>query len=300
MLDIASRARGRTLFWLSALAALFVVAFALVAARPASAADMPQTDWSFYVTALNTSEAETLGCNQGEFDADHGDINSTVTLDFGGQDSSNNGTILTFSGTVVSYGDVEAYAETFGFWYWDCTGADTTSLLTLSIGTNNSAYYVNSTGGASWAGVVNAVTSYMDNYGQVQVWGGNDMELDWDTYAATSSWESGYAAHTSQDYTDYGDAAGCPPYGSCDNGWTQHDVYLVAWGDAPAWATPEIYTSATASEWISISDTYGPIVFWGPMDEYDLDSSTLTPAQAWSDLCSSQTCEYSLQIHKAT
>jgi hypothetical protein len=300
MLGISSWARGRAPFWLSALAALFVVALGLVAARPASAADMPQTDWSFYVTNISTSEAHTLGCNQGKFDADHGDIDSTVTLDFGGQNSSNNGTILVFSGTPVSYGDVESFAETFGYWYWDCTGADTTSLLTLSVGTNTSAYYVDSAGGASWAGVVNAVADYMDSYGQVQVWGGDDMELAWATYAATSSWESGYAAHTSQDYTDYGDANSCPPYGSCYGSWTQHDVYLLAWGDTPAWATPEIYYTADASEWISISDTYGPIDFWGPMDEYDLDSSTLTPAQAWSALCSSQTCEYSLQIHEET
>lgn len=296
------RARARTVAWLGALASVLVVASGLAATSPASASTQPPTDWSFYVTSLNTNTAATLGCNQGHFDASHGNINSTVTLDFGGQNSTNNGTILTFSGTHVSYGQVESYAETFGYNYWICTGADTTSNLTLSIGTNNSAYYVNSTGGASWAGVVNAVVSYMNQFGQVTVWGANDMELDWDSYSATSSWESGYASHTSALYNDYGDAAGCPPYGSCDNGWTQHDVYLVAWGDPPAESTPEIYYTSQGNEWVSVSNTQGRIIFWAPWDEHDLDTSTLTAAGAWSALqCSgSQTCVYSAEIHKAS
>jgi hypothetical protein len=294
--------RGRALAWLGGVASLTAVTLGLAVPGAASASSMPQTDWSYYVTSLNTSTAATLGCNQGKFDASHGNINSTATLDFGGQNSSNNGTILTFSGTQVSYSQVESYAETFGYNYWLCTGADTTSYLTMSIGTNNSAYYVNSSGGASWAGVVNAVASYMNSYGQVTVWGANDMELDWASYSATSGWESGYAGHTSALYNDYGDAAGCPPYGSCDNGWTQHDVYLVAWGDPPAEVTPEIYYTSQGNEWVSVSNTQGLISFWGPLDEYDLDSGTLTASQAWSALqCNgAQTCLFSLQIHKAS
>ena len=285
------------------LIAFVLMAIGIVAvAAPASASSMPPTDWSYYVTKLDTSTAATLGCNQGKYDASHGNVDSTATLDFGGQNSGNTGTYLTFSDTSVSYSAIESYAKNFAYNYWICTGSDTTSYLTMSLGTNNSAYYVNSTGGASWAAAVNNVISYMNNYGQVTTWGANDMELDWAGYSATASWESGYAGHTSALYNDYGDAAGCPPYGSCDNGWTQHDVYQVAWGDAPAEATPEIYYTSQGNEWVSVSNNQGRITFWAPWDEYDLDNSTLTAAGAWSALqCDgSQSCLYSMQIHKAS
>ncbi len=271
------------------------------AASSASAASMPQTDWSFYVTELNTSTAQTLGCNQGKFDASHGNVNSIVTLDFGGQNSGNTGTYLPFSNTDVSYSQIESYADNFAYNYWVCTGSDTSSTLFLAIGTNTSAYQVNGSGGASWAAVVNSVTSYMTAYGQVAVWGGDDMELAWATYSATQSWETGYADHTSSLYVDYGDANSCPPYGSCYGSWTQHDVWTVAWGDPSAWPEPEIYYTGDGNEWVSISETQGGMSFWAPMDEYDLNSATLTPSGAWSALqCGgSQICEYSTQIHKS-
>ncbi len=265
----------------------------------------PSTDWSFYVTSMNYTTASTLGCNQGKYDAAHGNKNSTVTLDFGGQNSTNTGTLLPFSNTSVTYAQVETYAENFAYNYWSCAGPnDKTSQLTLALGTNNSAYYVNSAGGAAWAGVVNAVIGYLDShgYGQVVVWGGSDMELAWNTYSNTANWVSGYQSRTSAMYVDYGDAAGCPPYGNCSNGWTQADVYNIAWGFPQAQAEPEIYYNSQALEWGNISNTVGRILFWAPMDEYDLDSSTLTASQAWSALgcaAGSQSCSASTEIHKA-
>ena len=266
---------------------------------------MPANDWSFYVTRMDYSTAAQLGCDQGKFDASHGNINSTVILDFGGQNSSNTGTLLTFSNTSVTYSAIEAYAETFAYNYWSCTGAnDKTSQLTLALGTNNSAYYVNSAGGAAWAGVVNAVVSYLKShgYGQVVVWGANDIELSWNTYSNTANWESGYASHTSAMYLDFGDAAGCPPYGSCTNGWTQYQVWMMAWGFAPAQVAPEIYYTSQGTEWQAISNTQGRIHFWAPLDEYTLDKNTLTPSGAWSALgCSTgaQYCSAKTQIHKS-
>ena len=265
----------------------------------------PATDWSYYVTSMNYTTAATLGCNQGKYDGSHGNINSTVTLDFGGQNSTNTGTLLPFSNASVTYSSIEAYAEAFAYNYWSCTGSnDQTSQLTLALGTNNSAYYVNSAGGAAWAGVVNAVIGYLNShgYGQVVVWGGSDIEVSWNTYANTANWVSGYASHTSAMYVDYGDAGGCPPYGSCNNGWTQYDVYMVAWGFPLAQAEPEIYYNSQALEWGAVSNTQGRIQFWAPMDEYDLDTSTLTSSQAWSALgCSSgsQNCSASTEIHKS-
>lgn len=50
----------------------------------------PPTDWSFYISSNNGSQANTLGCNQGKFDASK-IVNSEVVLDFGGQNSSGTG-----------------------------------------------------------------------------------------------------------------------------------------------------------------------------------------------------------------
>ena len=51
-----------------------------------------------------------------------------------------------------------------------------------------------------------------------------------------------------------------------------------------------------------------PILFDGPLDEYNRDASTLTPAQAWADLwndinsysSTAFTPPYSLEIHNLT
>ncbi|HET9127925.1 MAG TPA: hypothetical protein VFN73_07580 [Propionibacteriaceae bacterium] len=298
-------APGRVLAALVTLASLVVVAASMVTSTGrAFAGSMPANDWSFYVTSMNDGTASALGCNQGKYDASHGRINSDVTLDFGGQNSTNGGTLLPFSNTSVSYGAIEAYAENFAYNYWNCTASDSTSQLTLSLGTNTSAYDVNSAGGAAWAGVVNAVTSYLRShgYGQVVVWGASDIEVEWDTYAHTAAWESGYAAHTSAMYVDYGDASGCPPYGGCANGWTQSDVYDIAWGFAPAQVEPEIYYQSQGTEWASVSNTQGRIHFWAVLDEYNLDNTTLSPSGAWAALGCSTGAEYcsdKTQIHKA-
>lgn len=294
-----------------ALIVFFVAGLSMFAgAAPAAAASIPPDDYSYYVTALNPNTASTQGCKQGNYDSSHGRIDSTVTLDFGGQNSSNTGTYLTFSNTSVSYSSIESYAETFAYNYWLCTGTDTTSNLTMSIGTNNSAYYVNSTGGSTWGTVVNTVINYLssNSIGQVVVWGANDMELDWNSYSATYSWKSGYASRTSALYNNYGDAAGCPPYGSRDNGWSQADVWYLSWGASDAEATPEIYYVSQGNEWVAVSNDYGlgvhgaRIVFWAPWDEYDLDSNTLTPTGAWYALqCNgSQLCIFAIQIHRVS
>ena len=99
------------------------------------------TDWSFYVETTSTTTLYNLGCNQGHFDANNGKSNSAVVLDFGAQNSANTGT-TEINGVGISYGTVESLAEQFARGYFICTGADTTSLQSLGVGTNNSAYQV--------------------------------------------------------------------------------------------------------------------------------------------------------------
>lgn len=259
---------------------------------------MPDNDWSFYMRSSSTSEAYTLGCNQGTNDASYSPpLNSEVVLDFGGQLSDGSGTEL-INGTYATNAQIEAIAEQFVYGCWECVGiGDNTSVLRLGIGTNNSNYDVSSSGGDTWAQVVAIVASYTANAGyssQISVGGANDMEPIYDDASDTRAWVNGFAnAAPNGFYVDYGSAGGCPEYsasnGPCNDGWTQDDVYYVSWGTNPSFALPEIYNSAMANEWAMISlygaQTYGyKIDFDGPLDEYDLDSSTNSPSDAWNQL----------------
>lgn len=304
--------RGSKLAWISASAAVAVVTIGLTGITPASATPAkPQTDWSFYVLSTSTTTAYDLGCNQGSFDASHSDADSEVFLDFGGQVSG--GTEL-INGTVISNATVESLAENFADGYWICTGADVTSNLNLAVGTNNSID-VGTSQGETWAGVANAVTTWVtDNAGQVSVWGGDDIEPGFGSESAAIAWSNGFGDDTDTLYLNYGSADGCPESsygnGSCNNGWDQYDVWYVSWGSAPAVAAPEIYGSGTASEWTMIclygvNHQSGEVLYQGPLDENDLNSGTYTSTQAWdqfeNDLNSysscAQTMPYSLEVH---
>jgi len=100
----------------------------------------PATDWSFYVISSDTQTAYNLGCNQGHFDAGFSPPrNSLVVLDFGKQNSAGTGTVMTFNKLPLTNSQVESIAYQFSLGYWNCTGtADSTSVLTLGIGTNDS------------------------------------------------------------------------------------------------------------------------------------------------------------------
>ncbi|HLG77381.1 MAG TPA: hypothetical protein VKX46_13280 [Ktedonobacteraceae bacterium] len=256
----------------------------------------PPTDKSYYITTTSTSSAYNLGCNQGTLDASFSPpVNSEVVLDFGGQNSSGTGTLL-INGTSITNAQIESVAEQFSSGYWNCTGNDSTSKVTLGIGTNNSYYDVSSSGGNAWAQVISAVINSNKSSGydaQVVIDGANDMEPDFGSASGTIAWAQGYANVFPAPYINYGSADGCPSSssanGSCNNGWNQYDVWYVSWGSPPAKPLPEIYYSVQAQQWTMIS-LYGAqsqnkvVRMQGPLDEYDLDSSTDTSAQAWSQL----------------
>jgi hypothetical protein len=306
---IVRRRRRARLGWLCGLSSLAVVGLGFAGIGPAHATPAkPLTDWSFYIQSTSTTTAYNLGCNQGTFDADHSDADSEVFLDFGGQISG--GTEL-INGTDVSNGTVESISEQFAYGYWICTGADTTSNLNLAVGTNNSLN-VGTSQGETWANVSNAVASWVaGNAGQVSVWGGSDIEPGFGSAPAAIDWSKGFAADSSSLYLNYGSADGCPPFGSCTNGWDQYDVWYVSWGSLPAVASPQIYCSAQGSQWADLSlygadDQSGPVIFQGPLDQYDLDKTdNYTSAGAWDDLVddldgnssTAQTPPYSLEIH---
>jgi hypothetical protein len=187
----------------------------------------------------------------------------------------------------------------------------------LEIGTSN---YGNAgtTTGKAWGGVVNAAWNWAKSSNvssQVIIQGASDLELGWDTYTNTDAWVNGYESVTTQLYLDYGDAQGCP-YGEYDNAscsgkgtWTQNRVRWIAYGQSNAISAPEIYFPGNAGSWAGISwysKTYHGVelTYIAPWDEYDLDSGTDTPTQAWDDLWNysnnlgvATTPPYSMKIH---
>jgi hypothetical protein len=234
-----------------------------------------------------------------------------VVLDFGGQNQANTQTYDNATGTTFSYGQVESLAENFAHGYWDGTGSDTSSVLRLGIGTCNCVWVGNNLG-VTWGQILGAVDYYIRHIpcgkytcswaSQVQIWGGDDFET-WGGAAASDalSWESGYEqTHGTNGvpypYVDYGSLDGCPPYGGCSgNGWSQSVYWHLSWGAPPAYPLPEIYYGTQTNEWVSLSqwgyNNHGGevMVFTGPLDEYDLNTSTFSSGAAWSSLVSGLT-----------
>ena len=269
---------------------------------------MPTTTFSYYITSTSSQDTYNLGCSAGNVDRGRGSAYRETLLDFGEQaPGGDHNEIFDARGTWITKAQVEDQAEQYALGYWSCTGTDTTSTVFLNLGTNNqqaspSSYYGL---GQTWGGVVNAVESWVQNSGvssQVIVEGGNDMELGWNTYGNTRDWANGYSDQTTQLYLDYGDAASCPTGGgryvnaSCANGWSQGNVWYIAYGHADAIVAPEIYCQPSsplnANQWASIS-WYGAnyhtseIFYTAVWDENDVDSTTDTPTQAWNQLWNS-------------
>jgi len=304
------RTLARKLCVLVGVFALLSTLFLLHGVQTAFAiAPKPPTDWSFYMFTPNSSQAYTLGYNQGKFDAGFNPVvDSEVVLDFGGPSGPGDGTL--------NYSAIESASEQFALGYYVGTGADSTSVVTLGLGTNNSAD-VTYNDGVTWAHTVKAVANWVSaNAGQAVIVGANDIEPGWSSFSAAKSWVQGFIAGGGSFYLNFGSADGCPQYstgnGGCANGWNQDDVYYVSWGAAPAFATPEIYYDFMPRQWSMIS-LYGkqkyssPIYFQGPWDEYDRDMSTLTQQQAWNDLWTDLNnnslptyMPYSLEIHLAS
>ncbi|MEO6797861.1 MAG: hypothetical protein ABI289_12865 [Candidatus Dormibacter sp.] len=281
----------------------------------------PALAWSFYVRTTNAQTLYNLGYNQGVSDKNNNQ-SSEVVLDFGVQWSDNAHTELTGGSTLVTYAQVENMAEQFAVGYWAGTGSDTTTVLRLAVGTNNSTGYESTTLGSGWANVAVTIKNWLTSngyeyYGQENIWGANDIEPSWggtSSQTNAENWANGYSSNGSSLYVDYGSADGCPStgYGGCNNGWSQYGEYYVSWGASAAYGLPEIYYSVNASQWTWIS-TYaknyrgGAIWFQGPLDDHFLDGNSLTPSGAWTTFWSDMNAAgdnpgmvYSCEIHIAS
>lgn len=180
------------------------------------------------------------------------------------------------------------------------------SQLAIAIGTNNKQGISNDSGQA-WAALVDQVNTWVQQqqYTEIKIAAASDMELSWNTAQNTRSWVDGYKAYFANNgklaptLYNYGDAAGCPPYGKCNGGWTQDDVWYVSWGSGVSAPLPEIYTTtgSQAKEWANLvkysftKDPNHPMIIAGVMTQYqscldqnDHSGTDNTPVQGWSQL----------------
>lgn len=84
--------------------------------------------------------------------------------------------------------------------------------------------------------------------------GGLDLELDWNTPTNTICWINQYITTSrapSPGWANFGDLAGCPPVGACDNTWNYNYVSQADYDEELE--VPEIYNTAgaNASQWVA-------------------------------------------------
>lgn len=279
----------------------------------------PSPTYSFYMGTTDQTTLYNLGLSFGGLvAAGKRPQDSVVILDWGDAycTSTTCGTLLETTGSPFASTLAEREAsQQFAYGFWKGTGADTSAFMDLSMGTtNHGSWFSNSSNsyhnayfhGWNWANMITDANTWLQTNGyssQVEMRAGIDAELDWSNFSAANAWANGYLSKWTSYYYDYGDAAGCPPYGGCDNGWSQYDVWDMSWGVTPAEPIPEIYNNANAQEWGQIADYSWDsqtmnMHFYGSMSQYQacLDTNNActgvddTPNQSWTQLYDNLNC----------
>jgi hypothetical protein len=199
--------------------------------------------------------------------------------------------------------DIASLAQDFIIGYYNALGTQTNLHVRLILATSNSGPNVTFNHGDAWAQMVQGMASWVISQGyvaQVDIAGGINIELLFNSFSATSNWVNGYTFVTPNRYLyDLGAAEGCPPTGSCANKWTQENLWFVSWGAVPSLPLPEIYNEANAKQWQNLS-LYGfqhhnqNIIISGALTEQGACSqipndptckpTPFSPAQGWQSL----------------
>ncbi|OUB36144.1 N-acetylmuramoyl-L-alanine amidase [Bacillus cereus] len=276
----------------------------------------PLSSLSRFMSTVNTgtlyAEGEQLGAMAASATRD--DI---VVLDFGWPKYNKNtkayGTLL-FTGfgagnTFASTTEIASAVKAFVQGYHDqiiLNNNVSGSKVVIAIGTNNKKG-ASSNHAQAWASMVDQVNSWVQsqNYIEITIASASDMEMGWNSARNTRKWVDGYKSYylnnnrPSITLYNYGDAAGCPPYGNCNNGWTQEDVWYISWGSGISSPLPEIYTtnSSQAKEWANLvkysftKDPNNPMIIAGVMTQYQAcqdqggcSGTNNTPEQGWTQL----------------
>ncbi|PFF83222.1 hypothetical protein CN329_26995 [Bacillus cereus] len=285
-----------------------------VLSQPTAVPSAPLSSLSRFMSTVNTatlySEGEQLGTMAASTTRD--DI---IVLDFGwpkyNKSTKTYGTLL-FTGfgagnTFASTTDIASAVKSFVQGYHDKVANNVNgSKVVIAIGTNNKKG-ATSNHAQAWASMVDQVNSWVksQNYTEIIIAAASDMEMEWNSARNTRKWVDGYKSYFLNNSKplitlyNYGDAAGCPPYGSCNNGWTQNDIWYISWGSGISSPLPEIYTtnSSQAKEWANLvkysftKDPNNPMIIAGVMTQYQacLDQggcsgTNNTPEQGWTQL----------------
>lgn len=224
----------------------------------------PTASTSYYLKTVDPTILENMGCEVGDVHRQlEGKQDQFLILAFGTPKRLDDGQLGTslFGFGPVSTVQITLAAAAFAKGYYACS--DTESLLTIAIGTNNyAAGEVTAAHGETWARMVNSLGAWLVDQGlsgQVAFAGANDMELGWNGPTQTRVWLDSYDMHNTYPVYDFGDAAGCPPYGDCGPSsypeWTQQDVWYKSWGNGAAQPAPLIYThsGSLAEQWYRIA-----------------------------------------------
>lgn len=299
------------------LAVLLAAAGAVAFLAQSASAAAPNWTYNYYVDTLNYQHWYDLGYAQGQADqARAGTQNRLVILAFGSPALSGGvyGADPPGSLSFASRETLRDVPVNFARGYYIGTGADTASTITLALGATNygSQVATNATQqGRAWSNFVQ--TAKVDTQGyssQVTVTGAYDIEIGWNTPAASLALLDGYASiNVGNPAYDFGDAGGCPTTtrDNCVTGgytWPIEDVWQKAYGRAFMYPVPEIYGSSgtNAKQWANLS-RYGynqhgySISFPGTLSQYQacLDVSDPctpqspgatknTPDTAWTQL----------------
>ena len=219
----------------------------------------PALSTSLYLSTTDGRRLNRMGCVEGQSSARRGLLDTLVVLDFGrpARASHQEGTVLIRSGFRPVWrirNAVLAYASGF----IRCTSDHPAAHLTVAAGTSNWGPHVTYGHGQAWGRMLNDANEALrgsDRSGRITVLAADDIELNWNSPAASKRWIRGYQSVASWPYLDYGDAGSCPPFGRCAGGWSVDDVWWVTWGASRAMPLPEIYTNSgsQAQQWYRLS-----------------------------------------------
>jgi Fibronectin type III domain len=197
--------------------------------------------------------------------------------------------------------------------YQSTHGAGTPQAI-LALGTSNSLtatvpvtgtltdVQMQASGQAWFTNVVQPVAAALSGPAPVVVWGGDDIEQSssgsWYGPGSTRLWVDAYGAAAAGSLSPTRHCSGNDPFRLADygdnvltGGWTNDDIYYVAWGAPVACAVPEIYLPSMAQDWTRLNqwaatNAKPPIIFTGPMSRGG-EGGTLSAADSWSQLAAS-------------
>ena len=148
-----------------------------------------------------------------------------------------------------------AVTDAYAHGYYVCSSSDTSSSLTLAMGTSNDGSQVTSAHGSNWAaGPVweNAVLAGRTNHWQTFIVAALDVEPSdgnghFNTFAATKPWIDAYSSYTGR-ASLYANAA-CFASAtityvastSCGIGWTVDNMDYAVWRLGPMYPLPQVY-----------------------------------------------------------